>query len=84
MTLSNQVVYSWDRVNRDPGLIYTMTAAIILAHEESRKKQERLKAAWVNKRNISESKTLTAMCPSWLTVDKEANEFIVCPTYDEN
>jgi len=79
VTLTNQMVYSWERVNRDPGLIYTMTAAIILAHEESRKKQERLKAAWVNKRNISESKILTAMCPSWLTVDKEANEFIVCP-----
>ena len=80
VTLSNEMVYSWERVNRDPGLIYTMTAAIILAHEESRKKQERLKAAWVNKRNISESKILTAMCPSWLTVNKEANEFIVSPT----
>ena len=80
VTLTNEMVYSWGRVNRDPGLIYTMTAAIILAHEESRKKQERLKAAWVNKRNISEHKILTAMCPAWLTVDKEANEFIVCPT----
>ncbi len=79
VTLSNQMVYSWERVNRDPGLIYTMTAAIILAHEESRKKQERLKAVWVNKRNIGEDKILTAMCPSWLTVDKEANKFIVCP-----
>ncbi len=50
VTLTNEMVYSWERVNRDPGLIYTMTAAIILTHEESRKKQERLKAAWVNKR----------------------------------
>jgi len=79
VTLLNEVVYTRERVNRDPGLIYTMTAAIILAHEESRKKQERLKAAWVNKRNISADKILTAMCPSWLTVDKAANEFFVCP-----
>jgi DNA invertase Pin-like site-specific DNA recombinase len=80
VTLSNRTVYSWERVNRDPGLIYTMTAAIILAHDESRKKQERLKAAWSNKRNNSTDRILTSICPSWMKVDKKKNEFVLFPT----
>lgn len=61
VTLSNRTVYSWERVNRDPGLLYTMTAAIILAHDESRKKQERLKAVWSNKRSNSTDRILTSI-----------------------
>lgn len=58
----SEVVYSWERVNREPGLIYTMAGAIILAYEESRKKQERLKAAWSNKRQ-NPDKIMTSICP---------------------
>lgn len=78
VTLLNEVVYSWERVNLDPGLLYTMTAAMILAHEEPRKKQERLKAAWSNKRQ-NHDKIMTKICPHWLEADIENNKFDVLP-----
>lgn len=79
VTLTNEMKYSWEKVNREPHLLYTMTGAIILAHEESKKKQERVGAAWSQKRKNADSQILTTMCPSWLVADKENNKFKVIP-----
>ena len=49
------------------------------AHEESITKSRRCKEAWKAKRDaaISGAKKLTGLCPSWLALDKEKQEFII-------
>lgn len=47
------------------------------AHEESLIKSQRISAAWSNKRKNANTNKLTAMCPSWLTLNKTENKFIV-------
>jgi len=81
VTLNNGMEYSWDRVNQEPHLLYIMTGAIILAHDESKKKQQRVQAAWAAKRDkaVNSKQILTRMCPRWLKVNQSKTEFIKIP-----
>jgi hypothetical protein len=47
------------------------------AHEESRAKSHRLRAAWVNKRNNAKERKLTAKCPGWLRLSPDKKKFDV-------
>jgi hypothetical protein len=49
------------------------------AHEESRAKSHRLRAAWVNKRNDANERKLTAKCPGWLRLSSDKKKFEVIP-----
>jgi DNA invertase Pin-like site-specific DNA recombinase len=48
-----------------------------LAHQESKKKSERLCAAWAAKRALLGEKKLTALCPGWLSLLPDRKKFTV-------
>jgi len=47
------------------------------AHEESRIKSKRVRAAWANKRNHLSEKKLTKKCPGWLKLSEDRRSFEV-------
>jgi integrase len=53
------------------------------AHEESRAKSHRLRAAWVNKRNNANERKLTAKCPGWLRLSLDKKKFDILPNRAE-
>ena len=59
--------------------VLTVILKMQLSFEESRKKSQRLSAAWKNKRQQAQEKgtPLTRLCPSWLGWDERAEKFVV-------
>ena len=70
-TLSPEARY--DRAALNGGQIYGLVAQMQMAHEESKKKSERLSAAWKSKRaQIESGKLLTGLVPDWIEVDEDS------------
>lgn len=57
-------------------LIYSVVV-MSRAHDESQTKSSRVSAAWSNKRRNAKSKILTAMVPSWLSLEPDRSGFLV-------
>ncbi len=80
VTLQDQK--EWTHKDIKGGDVLPLLSSILVmarAHEESATKAKRMKAAWKNKREkaAKDGHKLTARCPAWLTLDKEAGEFQV-------
>jgi DNA invertase Pin-like site-specific DNA recombinase len=50
-----------------------------LAHEESLKKSQRLKAHWNQRRKNAKERPLSRRCPSWIKWDETNSQFVVNP-----
>lgn len=75
-TVADGYVYSEESVNDNWAQLVVSLAVMSRAHEESARKAQRLRSAWVAKRKQSEKK-LTARVPSWLTLSEDKTTFIV-------
>lgn len=75
-TVADGYVYSEESVNDNWAQLVVSLAVMSRAHEESARKAQRLRSAWVAKRKQSEKK-LTARVPSWLTLSADKTTFIV-------
>lgn len=76
VTLSDKKVYTKDTMD-DPMSLIMSILVFVRGHEESVTKQKRNRAAWEAKRASAKEKPLTASCPGWLRLDREAREFEV-------
>lgn len=74
VTLDPERTYSRESL-KDIGTLFQMLLSFFLANEESRKKSERLCAAWSNKRHRASDKKLTALCPGWLRLSEDRTKF---------
>lgn len=75
-TVADGYIYSEETINRDWTQLIVSLAVMSRAHEESARKAQRLRSAWVAKRKQSEKK-LTARVPSWLTLSEDRTTFII-------
>lgn len=77
VTLSDNQVYTNESLNGNFSQIFMSLGVMMRANEESKIKSERLKSAWENKRNNLQNKKLTSVCPAWLTLNKNLNQFVI-------
>lgn len=79
VTLQDQKVYDAEQGELDFTDLMMSLIVMQRAHEESLTKSKRGKEAWKAKRDAAAngSRKLTGLCPNWLTLDKEKQEFIV-------
>jgi DNA invertase Pin-like site-specific DNA recombinase len=68
VTFDDGKIYSQETLRNDATLSILLTVYAMRAHDESKKKAERLKAAWVGKRQRMGDKILTSRAPGWLRV----------------
>src|SRR5689334_601218 len=81
VTLVDQRAYSRQSVNLNPLELIVSLLTLWRANEESTMKARRLAAAWHGKREKSRlnGQPITAACPAWLRLDKQAGVFSVIP-----
>lgn len=75
-TVADGYVFSEESVNRDWTQLVVSLAVMSRAHEESARKAQRLREAWIGKRGRSDRK-MTARVPSWLKLSEDRTSFIV-------
>jgi DNA invertase Pin-like site-specific DNA recombinase len=77
VTLSDGKLYTQESLNNLPDLMLSLLA-MSRAHEESKMKSQRLKAAWQNKRDRAAEggHVLTAMAPAWLRLVRRGDDRI--------
>lgn len=80
ITLADDKTYDRERINDGnfTDLIISLTI-LSRANEESRTKSKRLSAAWSNKRDMIGERKLTALCVSWLELEKDRKSFRLIP-----
>lgn len=74
VTLSDNKVYTKDKIHESAHDILLSLLYMIRANEESRIKSERVRAAWNNKRNSINNRALTSKTPAWLKLNKQTNK----------
>ena len=81
VTLIDGQVYSKETISENYILLMGSLTHMQLAHDESKKKSQRLSASWDNKRAMAQNsgKKLTKKCPGWMTLNKSTNEFELIP-----
>lgn len=75
-TLGGRRIYSEESINQNWTELIISLAVMSRAHEESRRKVQTLRGAWVRKR-AGRSRKMTRKCPTWLTVSEDGTDFIV-------
>lgn len=75
--LSGPREYSRDTLTEDPYAFLTFVLGAMRGHEESARKALVIRGAWERKRENAKQRPLTAACPAWLELDKEAGRFTV-------
>jgi DNA invertase Pin-like site-specific DNA recombinase len=63
----------------DIGQLMPSIMSMFLAHEESRKKQDRLSKAWSQKRKNAATVKMTRVCPEWLQLTADRRSFTPVP-----
>lgn len=76
VTLNDERVF--DNLN-DIGQLMPSIMSMFLAHEESRKKQDRLSKVWNQKRKNARAVKMTRVCPEWLSLDADRKSFVPIP-----
>lgn len=78
-TISPEMTYSLESLNG--GAVYQLVGQLQAAHAESKKKSERISAAWTQKRKDARGnrKLATKRCPAWLEVTDERNFKVIEP-----
>lgn len=79
VTLTDRREYTTESLDSDPTSLIMSILVFIRANEESEMKARRLRAAWQHKRADAEERPLTASCPAWLELDKDAGAFRILP-----
>jgi DNA invertase Pin-like site-specific DNA recombinase len=77
VTLTDGRVYTKELMDRDPFAFMMVVLGFVRANQESELKADRLRQAWANKRATAGEKKLTAGCPAWLKLNRDANLFEV-------
>ncbi|MEC5129006.1 recombinase family protein [Verrucomicrobiales bacterium BCK34] len=75
VTLADNREYDQDSITKSPFDLFASLLILQRANEESKLKSKRIAAAWEEKRRNIGKKKLSAMCPEWLTLDRQSNEF---------
>ena len=72
VTLSDNRQYTAEGLNRDIASLLVSLITMHRAHEESRLKGARVRAAWTKKKQVDarEGKPITNMLPSWLSIQE--------------
>jgi DNA invertase Pin-like site-specific DNA recombinase len=78
VTLSPETEYTKATINDMPTIMQAILQ-LCLGHEESRKKGERLAAAWSQKRKTIGQRKLTSKGPSWLRLSEDKTCWEVIP-----
>lgn len=73
-TVADGYVFSEESVNNDWTQLIVSLAVMSRAHEESARKAQRLRSAWIAKRERTDRK-MTARVPSWLTLSEDRTTF---------
>jgi DNA invertase Pin-like site-specific DNA recombinase len=74
----NQRAYDRESLAAQPFIIMEAILAMILAHDESKKKSYRSKAWWEGRRQgAKEKKPMTGTCPAWLRLVRD--KYVVVP-----
>ncbi|WP_457574839.1 recombinase family protein [Desulfolithobacter sp.] len=79
VTLQDKQTYSLDTINENFGSLIVSLAIMARAHEESKAKSERVRAAWENKRQQAQVKPITSRIPKWLRLNKKTGEIEEIP-----
>jgi len=76
-TAMDRTVYNEKTLGEIHGIGRLLQSIIILSrgNEESKTKSIRLLAAWKNKRDLVDSRKLTAICPHWLRLNEDRTIF---------
>src|SRR5579875_1338243 len=77
VTLIDGRAYSEESINRSPMDLIISLVAMMRSNEESATKAMRNRAAWEEKRRAARTRPMTARCPGWLYLDKDAGRFRV-------
>lgn len=77
VTLKDQLVYSQEQVAKDNGMsLFGSLIALITAHQESKQKGDRVRASWEGRRQKSDGKIITGVCPPWLMPNGDRTAFV--------
>ena len=83
ITISDGQRYNKQKIDAEPMSLFVSLSAMVRANEESEIKSQRVRAAWVNKRQNSKTKVLTKLCPGWLQYSEQTSKFQLIPGRDE-
>ena len=70
-------LWSREEMRQNPYKIMESLMTMIRANDESNTKSRRVRSAWESKRAKAAERPLTAKCPAWLKLDKQAGRFEV-------
>jgi len=76
VTLQDEQKFTRDSLNQNPGQLFMSIGGMVRSHEESEVKSKRLKGSWENRRRTNLAKK-SKLCPAWLTLDQEANNYVL-------
>lgn len=79
VTLSDRMEYSEETLASNFGNLMISITIMSRAHEESLMKAKRSKAAWDAKIRRAPNEPMTAICPYWLTLDKQSGKWVQIP-----
>jgi DNA invertase Pin-like site-specific DNA recombinase len=77
VTLIDRQVYTLDSIDNNVGSLFTSLAIMLRAHDESKSKSKRLKAAWKEKRENASKTPISSSCPAWLKIKPDKSGFDV-------
>lgn len=77
VTLADEQVYSHEIIRANPYQLFVSLGVMIRANEESASKGRRLKESWKTRRAKAGERVLTAVGPSWLTLDRDTRKWRV-------
>jgi DNA invertase Pin-like site-specific DNA recombinase len=76
VTLDDGKIYDESAIDAPMGLMWLVVSSA-RAHDESLRKSERLRKAWISKREHAATKPLTARVPAWLRLNEDRTFFII-------
>ncbi|MCX7107171.1 MAG: recombinase family protein [Methylococcales bacterium] len=78
VTLVDEEVFTWESIEEKPQQLFISLIKSISAHDESKKKSERVRNAWQKKRDaMVNGKPLTKKVPFWISWDDKSNNFVL-------
>lgn len=69
--------YTAESLDADAAPLFLALMSFVRGNQESARKSSLVRAAWDAKRKAAQGRPMTAVCPAWLTLDKETGRFVV-------
>lgn len=79
VTLADGRDYDENSIRNNPFNLFASLLIMQRANEESAMKSNRIAAAWAQKRKSASKVKMTAICPDWLTLNREKDVFEIIP-----